>query len=79
MALALQNPEHMILSDDILAGHAARAAGLIVRGTLRVLVETKSHDLTEQIEPYVNRGKLPSMFRSLKMKALENGSFIVTG
>lgn len=59
MALALENPEHMILSDDILAGYAAQAIGLMVWGALRVLVETKSHDLTEHIEPYANLGNFP--------------------
>jgi len=55
MALALENPSRVILLDDALARRIARAAGLDVWGTLRILLEAKSRKLTESIEPLVNR------------------------
>jgi predicted nucleic acid-binding protein len=50
MALAMENPKHIILLDDMLA-HRTAAAGLIVWGTLRVLLEARSKGLVEKIEP----------------------------
>ena len=55
MALALENKTHVVLLDDLLARRTAQAAGLMVWGTLKVLLEAKSHGLTEKIEPFVNR------------------------
>lgn len=55
MALALENPSRIVLLDDGLARRIAKAAGLKVWGTLRVLLEAKSHGLTESIEPLVDR------------------------
>ncbi len=55
MALALENPEHIILLDDLLARRTAHAAGLTVWGTLRVLLEAKAQGLIERIGPYVDR------------------------
>jgi len=55
MALALENPNRVILLDDALARRIAQAAGLKVWGTLKVLLEAKSQGLTENIEPLVNR------------------------
>lgn len=55
MALALDNPSRIVLLDDGLARRIAIAAGLKVWGTLRVLLEAKSHGLTESIEPLVDR------------------------
>ena len=42
MALALENPRRIVLLDDGLARRIAKAAGLEVWGTLRVLLEAKS-------------------------------------
>lgn len=53
MALALENPSHVILLDDGLARRTARAAGLQVWGTLKILLEAKSQGLIEKIEPFV--------------------------
>ena len=53
MALALENPDRVVLLDDMLARRTAQAAGLPVWGTLKVLLEAKSHGLIDQIEPYV--------------------------
>jgi predicted nucleic acid-binding protein len=55
MALALENPTHIILLDDGLARRTAKAAGLQVWGTLKVLVEAKSQGLIDRIEPYVTK------------------------
>ena len=55
MALALENPSHIILLDDGLARRTAHAAGLQVWGTLKVLLEAKSEGLTKRIEPLVDR------------------------
>lgn len=55
MALALENPELIVLLDDQLARHTAQAAGLPVWGTLRVLLEAKSSGLIDRVEPFVVR------------------------
>jgi len=54
MALALENPSHIILLDDGLARRTAHAAGLQVWGTLKVMLEAKSEGLTKRIEPLVD-------------------------
>ena len=53
MALALENPHHIVLLDDMLARRTAQAAGLQVWGTLKVLLEAKSQGLVDKVEPYV--------------------------
>ena len=55
MALALENPNHIILLDDGLARRTATAAGLTVWGTLKVLLEAKSFGLVDRIEPMIGR------------------------
>nr|WP_243147435.1 DUF3368 domain-containing protein [Scytonema sp. UIC 10036] len=55
MALALENPECVVLLDDALARRIAQAAGLQVWGTLKILLEAKSQGLTETIKPFVAR------------------------
>jgi predicted nucleic acid-binding protein len=55
MALALENPGHVILLDDMLARRTASAAGPSVWGTLKVLLEAKSSGLTDKLEPIVGR------------------------
>jgi len=55
MALALENPGHVILLDDMLARRMATAAGLPVWGSLKVLLEAKTSGLTDRLEPIVNR------------------------
>jgi hypothetical protein len=54
MALALENPERVVLLDDMLARRTAQAAGLQVWGTLKVLMEAKSQRIIEKVEPYVS-------------------------
>jgi predicted nucleic acid-binding protein len=55
MALALENPAHVVLLDDALARRVAQAAGLTVWGTLKVLLEAKAQGLTARIAPFVDR------------------------
>jgi len=55
MALALENPMHLILLDDLLARRTAQAAGLTKWGTLKVLLEGKAQGLTDKIKPLVSR------------------------
>jgi len=55
MALALENPVHVVLLDDALARRTAEAAGLSVQGTLRILLDAKSRGLTERVEPWVDK------------------------
>ena len=55
MALALENPACIILLDDLLARRTAQAAGLSVWGTLKILLDAKTHGLTDKIEPFINR------------------------
>jgi predicted nucleic acid-binding protein len=54
MALALENPVHVVLLDDALARRIAQAAGLTVWGTVKVLLEAKAQGLTEHIAPFVD-------------------------
>lgn len=55
MALALENPDHVILLDDALARRVAQAAGLTTWGTLKVLLEAKDQGLIEQVGPLLDR------------------------
>ena len=55
MALALENPNRVVLLDDMLARRTAQVAGLEVWGTLKVLLEAKSQGLVDKIEPYVTK------------------------
>lgn len=55
IALALEHPEHVVLLDNWLARRTARAAGIEVWGTLRVLLEAKERGLTKRLAPYVER------------------------
>ena len=55
MALALENPNRIVILDDALARRTAKVAGLTVWGTLKVLLEAKSQGLTESIRPLVHR------------------------
>ncbi len=68
MALALENPERIVLLDDMLARRTAQAAGLQVWGTLRILLEAKAHGLSDTIEPYVRRLSEAGMWISAEVK-----------
>lgn len=55
MALALENPTRVVLLDDLLARRTAKAAGLDVWGTLRVMLEAKNLGMVGSIAPLVGR------------------------
>jgi predicted nucleic acid-binding protein len=55
MALALENPDRIVILDDALARRIAQAAGLQVWGTLKVLLEAKTIGITEKILPQVDK------------------------
>jgi hypothetical protein len=55
MALALENPHHILLLDDLLARKTAIAAGIPVWGTLRVILEAKSSGLLDRVDPIIKR------------------------
>jgi predicted nucleic acid-binding protein len=55
MAVALENPVRVVLLDDALARRTALAAGLTVRGTLGILLDGKSHGLTDRVEPWIDK------------------------
>lgn len=64
MALALENPDRVVLLDDMLARRTAQAAGLIVWGTLKVLLEAKVHAHIDRVEPFLNRLNHAGMWMS---------------
>jgi len=68
MALALENPDRVVLLDDILARRTAQVAGLQVWGTLKVLLEAKSHGIIEKVEPYVSKLSDSGMWISAEIK-----------
>jgi predicted nucleic acid-binding protein len=68
MALALENPDRVVLLDDMLARRTAHVAGLQVWGTLKVLLEAKSHGLVAQIEPFVTKLSDAGMWVSTEVK-----------
>lgn len=64
MALALENTERIVILDDALARRIAQAAGITVWGTLRVLLESKSQKLTDNIRPYLEQLRESGMWIS---------------
>ncbi len=68
MALALENPDRIVLLDDMLARRTAQVAGLQVWGTLKVLLEAKSQGLIETLEPYISRLGDAGMWISAEVK-----------
>ena len=68
MALALENPDRIVLLDDMLARRTAQAAGLQVWGTLKVLLEAKSQGLVDRIEPFVTNLRESGMWISAEVK-----------
>ena len=55
MALALENPDRVVLLDDALARRIAQAADLKVWGTLKIILEAKAQGLTQSIGPLIKR------------------------
>jgi len=68
MALALENPDRVVLLDDMLARRTAQVAGLQVWGTLKVLLEAKSNSIIEEVEPYVSKLSDSGMWISSEIK-----------
>jgi predicted nucleic acid-binding protein len=68
MSLALENPGHVVLLDDLLARRTARAAGLEVWGTLKVLLEAKSHGFVDRVEPFIASLDTAGMWVSPEIK-----------
>ena len=64
MALALENPDRIVLLDDSLARRIAKAAGIKVWGTLKILLEAKNQGLTASIGPLVEKLKDAGMWMS---------------
>jgi len=68
MALALENPERIVILDDALARRIAKAAGLIVWGTLRVMLEAKNQGIIHSVELHVDKLKNSGMWISEELK-----------
>lgn len=68
MALALENPDRVVLLDDMLARRTAQVAGLQVWGTLKVLLEAKSHGIVQKVEPHVSKLSDSGMWISAEIK-----------
>src|SRR6266545_883804 len=68
MALALENRDRIVLLDDMLARRTAQVAGLQVWGTLKVLLEAKSHGLVDKIEPYIAKLSDSGMWVSAEVR-----------
>jgi len=68
MALALENSDRVVLLDDMLARRTAQVAGLQVWGTLKVLLEAKSHGLIDNVEPYITKLSESGMWVSAEIK-----------
>ena len=68
IALGLENPERILLIDDLLARRIAKAAGLKVWGTLKVLLEAKSQGLIDTVKPYVSKLSDSGMWISAEIR-----------
>jgi hypothetical protein len=68
MSLALENPTRIVLLDDLLARRVAQDSGLIVWGTLKVLLEAKSNGLTDKISPMLDKLQTSGMWMSEEIK-----------
>ena len=64
LALALERPACTVLLDDMQARRIARAAGLNVWGTLKVLIEAKSRGLIERISTHIDLLEKSGMWMS---------------
>ena len=73
MSLALENPDRIVVLDDLLARRTAQAAGLQVWGTLRILLAAKEAGLLSEIGPSVDHLQSTGMYISgeLRRRILE--------
>jgi len=72
MSVALDHPERVLILDDLLARRTAQSAKLNVWGTLRILLEAKSQNLTPEIAPYVDKLQASGMYMSEGIKRVES-------
>lgn len=68
MALAIENPDRIVLLDDGLARRISKAAGLKVWGTLKILLEAKQIGLVQQIGPLIDSLAESGMWLSSELK-----------
>lgn len=68
MALALENPDRVIVLDDALARRTAQAAGLTVWGTLRVLLEAKTIGSIETVKPSLDQLDRAGLWMSAEIR-----------
>lgn len=68
MALALENPDRIIVLDDALARRTAQAAGLEVWGTLRILLEAKANGLIETVKPAIDQLNQAGLWMSVEIR-----------
>ena len=68
MALALENPERVIVLDDALARRTAKAAGLTVLGTLKVLLEAKTIGVIEAVKPSLDQLDRAGLWMSVEIR-----------
>jgi predicted nucleic acid-binding protein len=64
----LENPDRIVLLDDMLARRTAKIAGLQVWGTLKVLLEAKSHRIIETVGPYMSKLSDSGMWMSAEIR-----------
>ena len=68
MALVLENPDRIVVLDDLLARKTAQAAELNVWGTLRILLAAKDAGLIPNMDEHVNRLQSSGMYISDEVK-----------
>ena len=68
MSLALDHSERIVLLDDTLARRVAKAAGLTVWGTLRVLLEAKRGGHIQRVAPLVGQMEEAGMWLSAEVR-----------
>jgi predicted nucleic acid-binding protein len=68
MALALEHTDRVVLLDDGLARRVARAAGLTVWGTLKIVLEAKGRGLIQRVEPIVQQLDDAGMWMSVEIR-----------
>ena len=68
MALALENPDKVVLLDDTLARRIAQAAGLQIWGTLKILLEAKSQKIINNVKPYIPKLRDSGMWISAEVE-----------
>jgi len=68
MALALENPDKVVLLDETLARRIAQAAGLQIWGTLKILFEAKLQKIINNVKPYIPKLRDSGMWISAEVE-----------